>query len=113
MRLKSNKHRLQADWFPYVSVQQNLLGTDAPDSEDVKVGLDFIWRPNSSTQLTGAINPDFGQVESDDLVVNFSAYETLLEEKRPFFTENQPCLIMSNPMRIGYYTVDELARQRM
>ena len=77
------------DWFPYVSVQQNLLGTDAPDSEDVKVGLDFIWRPNSSTQLTGAINPDFGQVESDDLVVNFSAYETLLEEKRPFFTENQ------------------------
>ena len=77
------------DWFPYVSVQRDLLGTDSHNSEDVKVGLDFIWRPNSSTQLTGAINPDFGQVESDDLVVNFSAYETFLEEKRPFFTENQ------------------------
>ena len=77
------------DWFPYISFQQNLLGSDSSDSEDAKVGLDFIWRPNSSTQLTGALNPDFGQVESDDLVVNLSAYETLLEEKRPFFTENQ------------------------
>ena len=77
------------DWFPYISVQQDLLGGSSDNSEDIKVGLDFIWRPNSSTQLTGAINPDFGQVESDDLVVNFSAYETLLEEKRPFFTENQ------------------------
>ena len=39
--------------------------------------------------MTAAINPDFGQVESDDLVVNFSAFETYVDEKRPFFTENQ------------------------
>lgn len=77
------------DWFPYISAQQNLLGREFENDEELKVGLDFIWRPNSSTQLTGAINPDFGQVESDDLVVNFSAYETYLSEKRPFFTENQ------------------------
>ena len=51
--------------------------------------MDFIWRPNSSVQLTGALSPDFGQVESDDLVVNFSAFETFMSEKRPFFTENQ------------------------
>lgn len=77
------------DWFPYLSVQQDLLGGNSGSDEDIKMGLDVVWRPNSSTQLTGAINPDFGQVESDDLVVNFSAYETFLEEKRPFFTENQ------------------------
>jgi hypothetical protein len=35
------------------------------------------------------LNPDFGQVESDDLVVNFSAQETFFSDKRPFFTENQ------------------------
>src|SRR3546814_7399780 len=40
-------------------------------------------------QLTAALNPDFGQVESDNLVVNFGATETYVSDKRPFFTENQ------------------------
>ena len=75
------------DWFPYASYNHNLLSGDTTD--DTNVGLDFIWRPNSNTQLTGALNPDFGQVESDDLVVNFSAFETFVSEKRAFFTENQ------------------------
>ena len=34
------------------------------------------------------MNPDFGQVESDDIVVNFSATETFYSDKRPFFSEN-------------------------
>ena len=75
------------DWFPYASYNHNLLSGD--NTDDTNVGLDFIWRPNSNTQLTGALNPDFGQVESDDLVVNFSAFETFVSEKRAFFTENQ------------------------
>ncbi len=75
------------DWFPYVSYSRDLQ--DDTQANETNAGLDFIWRPNSSTQLTGAINPDFGQVESDDLVVNFSAFETFVTEKRPFFTENQ------------------------
>lgn len=52
-------------------------------------GADIIWKPNGQTQLTATINPDFGQVESDDLVVNFSPEETFFTDKRPFFTENQ------------------------
>jgi len=75
------------DWFPYVSYSKDLQNDIQSDTYNA--GLDFIWRPNSSTQVTGAINPDFGQVESDDLVVNFSAFETYVTEKRPFFTENQ------------------------
>jgi hypothetical protein len=47
------------------------------------------WKPNGSNQLTATLNPDFGQVESDDLVVNFSATETFFGDKRPFFTEGQ------------------------
>ena len=78
------------DWFPYASYNHNLRSSDNTDTSDgTNVGLDFIWRPNSNTQLTGALNPDFGQVESDDLVVNFSAFETFVSEKRAFFTENQ------------------------
>ncbi|HEY2345818.1 MAG TPA: DUF5916 domain-containing protein [Xanthomonadaceae bacterium] len=52
-------------------------------------GTDIFWKPSGSFQLSGTLNPDFGQVESDDLVVNFSAVETFFSDKRPFFTENQ------------------------
>ena len=52
-------------------------------------GADVFWKPNGSFQLSATLNPDFGQVESDQLVVNFSAVETFFSDKRPFFTENQ------------------------
>lgn len=56
---------------------------------DFDAGTDIFWKPNGSFQLSAALNPDFGQVESDELVVNFSATETFFSDKRPFFTENQ------------------------
>ncbi|MET0397602.1 MAG: DUF5916 domain-containing protein, partial [Longimicrobiaceae bacterium] len=48
---------------------------------DVKAGL-----PGGLT-LSATINPDFGQVEVDPAIINLSAFETRLEEKRPFFVE--------------------------
>lgn len=56
---------------------------------DFDAGADLFWKPNGRFQLSAALNPDFGQVESDELVVNFSATETFFSDKRPFFTENQ------------------------
>lgn len=52
-------------------------------------GADLFWKPNGQFQLSATLNPDFGQVESDQLVVNFGAIETFFSDKRPFFTENQ------------------------
>ena len=73
------------DVFPYAS-----MGYDRLDTESrVRGGLDVAWRPDGRQQFIGALLPDFGQVESDNLVVNFSAIETFFEEKRPFFTEGQ------------------------
>lgn len=70
---------------PYVSgLYDNVRGNGQFDG-----GADILWKPNSQFQLTATINPDFGQVESDDIVVNFSANETFFSDKRPFFTENQ------------------------
>lgn len=57
--------------------------------QQLDAGLDLFWKPNGQFQLSAALNPDFGQVESDALVVNFSAQETFYGDKRPFFTENQ------------------------
>lgn len=70
---------------PYVSaVYDNVQGKRQFDT-----GADIFWKPNGQMQLTATLNPDFGQVESDDLVVNFSAIESFFSDKRPFFTENQ------------------------
>lgn len=56
---------------------------------DFDGGLDLFWKPSGKFQLSATLNPDFGQVESDELTVNFSATETFFSDKRPFFTENQ------------------------
>ncbi|MDB6164166.1 MAG: hypothetical protein JWL98_1598, partial [Xanthomonadaceae bacterium] len=70
---------------PYASVlYDNVRGRAKVDS-----GADVFWKPNGRFQLSATLNPDFGQVESDQLVVNFSAVETFFSDKRPFFTENQ------------------------
>ncbi|MGN6313194.1 MAG: DUF5916 domain-containing protein [Rhodanobacteraceae bacterium] len=70
---------------PYVSgLYDNVHGRSS-----FTEGADLFWKPNGQFQLTATLNPDFGQVESDDLVVNFGATETFYSDKRPFFTENQ------------------------
>lgn len=56
---------------------------------DFDGGVDLFWKPSGKFQLSATLNPDFGQVESDELTVNFSATETFNSDKRPFFTENQ------------------------
>lgn len=73
------------DFYPYASV----LRDDIAGSARGRAGIDIFWKPNGRNQLSAAINPDFGQVESDDVVVNFSAIETYYAEKRPFFTQGQ------------------------
>lgn len=66
-------------------------------ASDLDAGADIFWKPNGQFQLTGTLNPDFGQVESDDLVINFSATETFISDKRPFFTENQGIFEFTTP----------------
>ncbi|MDR7067747.1 hypothetical protein J2X02_000564 [Pseudoxanthomonas japonensis] len=64
---------------------------------DFNAGADVFWKPNGRFQLTATVKPDFGQVEADDLVVNFSATETFISDKRPFFTENQGIFELTTP----------------
>lgn len=51
------------------------------------VGADFSTRIGPRLRLHATINPDFGQVESDEVILNMSNYEVLFPEKRPFFYE--------------------------
>jgi hypothetical protein len=60
-----------------------------PDGRDYmkNIGFDLKYGLSSNLILDAAINPDFGQVELDQPVLNLSTYETYYEEKRPFFVE--------------------------
>jgi hypothetical protein len=71
--------------FPYATAADDFVD----DGVDLKLGADLLWKPSGTFQLTAALNPDFGQVEADELVVNFDAIEVLFSDKRPFFAENQ------------------------
>jgi hypothetical protein len=79
--------------FPYVTAGRDLVG----NSSDAKIGLDLFWKPSGDFQLTAALNPDFGQVEADELVVNFEAIEVFRSDRRPFFTENQAIFDLRTP----------------
>src|SRR5438445_4717024 len=50
-------------------------------------GLDLKYGVTSNLTLDAAVNPDFGQVESDPAFVNLTAFEQSLPERRPFFVE--------------------------
>ena len=56
-------------------------GTEVTAGGDLKFGI----TPNVTLDAT--VNPDFGQVESDPAVLNLTAFETFLAERRPFFVE--------------------------
>jgi hypothetical protein len=56
-------------------------------SAGVDAGLDLKLGISSDFTLDLTANPDFGQVEADPSVVNLSAFETFLPERRPFFVE--------------------------
>lgn len=70
---------------PYMSTRYDFISKNT----EARVGGDVSWRPSSNFGLTATVQPDFGQVESDQLVVNFDAIEVAFSDKRPFFTENQ------------------------
>ncbi len=66
-----------------------------------KAGVDLFWRPATGMQFAATLNPDFGNVEADDVVVNLSNYETFFPEKRLFFQEGQEVFTTSGRMQGG------------
>ena len=63
------------------------LAFDADRQGGVCAGLDLRYNLASDLALVGTINPDFGQVEADQRVLNLSTFETFFPENRPFFLE--------------------------
>jgi hypothetical protein len=55
--------------------------------QEVTLGGDLKLGITPNITLDATVNPDFGQVEADPAVLNLTAFETFLSERRPFFVE--------------------------
>jgi Domain of unknown function (DUF5916) len=68
-------------------------------------GLDAKVHLTNQLTLDLTLNPDFGQVDADTVILNLSTFETFFPEKRPFFLEGLELFATLRPIlytrRIG------------
>jgi len=85
LELEGINPRQQWSIFPYIASTLDQVD----NTSNTEVGFDAFWRPSSNFQMTATLNPDFGSVESDNVVVNLTAVEVFFPDKRLFFQEGQ------------------------
>lgn len=78
------------EFTPYTVVRSETRpgsGGGFDRAQKITAGADMKLRISPNLTLDATANPDFGQVEADPAVLNLSAFETFLSERRPFFIE--------------------------
>ena len=90
--LRFSRHRTPVELMPFALTQLNQPVAAAPGvghrDWQRRLGGDYRIPVTPNFQVTGTVEPDFGQVELDPAVVNLTAFETFLPEKRPFFIQD-------------------------
>ena len=89
--LSDIKPPLRLSLTPYVSGYVNHYPYDEQGTRNSSTsfngGADLKWGINESFTLDATLVPDFGQVQSDNQVLNLSPFEVQYNENRQFFTE--------------------------
>ncbi len=79
------------EFSPYVAgsatVQSATESAPRNSSSNARAGLDIKYGLTRNFTIDATVNPDFGQVEVDQAVLNLTVFETRYPEKRPFFIE--------------------------
>ena len=93
-------------FLPYITGNAN---TDDENGKLLKntgsAGFDAKMALNSSLNLDVTVNPDFSQVEVDQLVTNLTRFDIFLPEKRTFFLENADLFSsFGNPIFHPFYS---------
>lgn len=83
--LRELPRRLGIELRPYAAAALAVAERDGDVDPDGDLGLDAKIGLGAGLTLDLAVNPDFGQVEADPAVVNLTAFEVSLPERRPFF----------------------------
>jgi hypothetical protein len=84
--LESIKPPLRLAFIPFVSGYADKLKNNSV-KYSTKAGMDLIYGINESFTLNMMLIPDFGQVQSDNIVLDLGPYEVKYKENRTFFTE--------------------------
>jgi hypothetical protein len=102
------KPPVRLQFSPYFSVYANHYPQHLADKKDwtgqVNGGMDVKYGINQAFTLDMTLIPDFGQVQSDNRVLNLTPFEVKYNENRPFFTEGTELFSKGNlfyPRRIG------------
>jgi hypothetical protein len=89
--LKNIDPPLRLAFYPYFSTYINHYPYNTPGvkntTNSVNGGMDVKYGINQSFTLDVTLIPDFGQVQSDNKVLNLTPFEVKYTENRPFFTE--------------------------
>jgi len=83
------------------------------DDSSFDAGAEVFYNNGRGGEISATINPDFGQVESDNIVVNFSPRETFYSDKRPFFTQSQSMFDISLDWYPGFELYSLLHTRRI
>lgn len=89
------KVKRQLSIFPFISSQLDTVTSTSREH----YGVDVFWRPVPHLQVTGTLQPDFGTVEADDVIINLSAFESFFPDRRLFFVEGREIFL---PTRRAY-----------
>ncbi len=73
---------------PFTSARVETVGGGQTKTK-FQAGLDAKLGLTNNVTLDASLLPDFGQVEADPSVMNLTAFETFLTEKRPLFLEGK------------------------
>ncbi|QJX48211.1 carbohydrate binding family 9 domain-containing protein [Hymenobacter taeanensis] len=123
--VRNIKPPLRLSLTPYVSsyVNHNPLNAEGTrrTTTSFNGGADIKWGINESFTLDATLVPDFGQVQSDNQVLNLSPFEVQFNENRQFFTEgtelfNKGNLFYSRRVGatpIGFYGVQAGATEKI
>jgi len=87
--LENIKPPMRLQLSPYFSAYQNHDGTAKENKNKTTIngGMDVKYGINQAFTLDMTLIPDFGQVQSDNRVLNLTPFEQKFSENRAFFTE--------------------------
>jgi Domain of unknown function (DUF5916) len=85
------KPPIRLQFSPYLSYYTTVFTKTNPGEkkavQQVNGGMDVKYGINQAFTLDMALIPDFGQVQTDNRVLNIGPFEQQFQENRPFFTE--------------------------
>jgi len=81
------KPPLRLSFTPYLSAYLDKNPDNKNCTYPYNAGMDIKYGINESFTIDMTLIPDFGQVQSDDKILNLSPFEIYYTEKRQFFTE--------------------------